>query len=143
MIVSAPEIGQWVLRQSDPHAVYAPQASSVLGYERNGRVIAGFVFENWNGRSMTAHMAIQGRATAEFYRRVADYVFVTCGVHKLIAPVASTNRKAIRLVKKMGFLLEGVIYEAVPDGELLLFSLIEKDCRFLKGKYCEHVTMLQ
>lgn len=136
-IILGPNAGQWVMRQMEGPAVFTPESMTAMGCERDGRMVAGFVFENWNGQSMVAHMAIQGRASKEFYRFVGEYCFVQCGIYKLIAPIPENNWRSINFVKKVGFRSECRIMDAHPDGDILIFTLIEKDCRFLKGMYVQ------
>jgi hypothetical protein len=129
------EIGHWVCAMT--HGKYAPETSSCIGFERDGKIVAGTMFENFNGRSMVAHMAIDGRASREFYQYVAKYVFEECGVYKLIGPVPSDNLKAIHLDKKMGFIEECRIENAAPNGDIVILTLTKHNCRFLKGNYVE------
>ncbi len=138
-IIHNAEVGHWIARQFN--GVYPEGAAQAIGFERDGKMVAGMFFENFNGRSMIAHMAINGRATAEFYRKCAEYAFKQCGVFKLIAPIPSENVKSIRLVEKMGFLEECRIFNASPDGDIVLFTLIEQNCRFLKPRYAERMVV--
>jgi RimJ/RimL family protein N-acetyltransferase len=134
-VVLGEVVGSWVMRHMEGSAVFTPQSMTAIGCERDGKLIAGFVFENWNGQSMMAHMAIQGRASREFFRFAADYAFRQCGIYKLIAPIDAHNNGSIHLVQKIGFRYECRIADANPHGDICIFTLVEEDCRFLKGRY--------
>ena len=81
------------------------------------------------------HMAASGRLTRRFLWANADYAFRQCGVRKMIAPVAESNLRMIRMARKMGFRLEAQIADAHPDGNLLVFTLAASDCRFGGPRY--------
>lgn len=126
--------GQWVLAEMNSRAAFDINMTAI-GFKRDGKMIAGFLFENWNGQSLMAHMAIQGRASREFYRFAAEYVFKQCGAYKLIASIVSDNHRSMNLATKMGFRYEARIANAAPHGDICIFTLVESDCRFLKGAY--------
>lgn len=109
--------------------------SEAIGLERDGRVVAGILFEDWNGASIFAHMAIRERITRKFLWAVADYVFRQLGCRKMIAPVASTNTRMAKLAVHLGFVLEAIIADADPDGDTLVFTMTKAQCRFLGGQY--------
>ena len=81
------------------------------------------------------HMAASGRLTRRFLWANADYAFRQCGVRKMIAPVAESNVRMIRMALKMGFRREAEIADAHPDGDLYLFTLAAQDCRFGEDRY--------
>ena len=127
------EVGEWVARQAG--GAFVPGGAVALGLRESGRaILAGCFFENYNGRSLVAHLAIQ-RASRRFYWYLADYVFRQCGVHKLIAPVASTNTRMVRLALNMGFMEECRIKDAAPDGDILIMTMTREQCRFLEDRY--------
>ncbi len=125
-IVHGDEIGHWVATEIG--GMYASSQAQAIGLERHGRIEAGIIFEDWNGRSLAA----RGRLTRTFLQVITNYAFEQCQVSKVIAPVFSNNPDGIRFVKKMGFIEECRIKEAQPNGDILIFTLVKSECRYLK-----------
>lgn len=101
-IVCGPAVGRWVAAQTG--GCFSPDTATTLGLQRdNGEIVAGVMYENWNKRSVTAHMAITGRITRKYIGVIFRYAFHQCGVDKVILPVSSGNSKSIAFVKHLGF----------------------------------------
>lgn len=132
LIVSGHHVGQWVAEKIN--GFYIP-GSVAIGLERNGTIVAGVMFESFNGKSMMAHMAVTGMLTAAYLAEIFHYAYETANVHKVILPVGSSNQKSIRLVEHMGFEREAKIEDASPDGDILIYTLAKPNCRFLGEKY--------
>jgi RimJ/RimL family protein N-acetyltransferase len=86
-------------------------------------------------------MAIK-QLSRHFLWVISDFAFHQCGVNKVIAPIASTNEKMVRLAEHMGFIQEARIVHGCPHGDLLFYTLLERNCRFLGGKYCVEALQL-
>jgi RimJ/RimL family protein N-acetyltransferase len=56
-------------------------------------------------------------------------------VEKIIVPVESHNLKSIKLIENMGFTEEGRIKDSQPNGDIILYTMIKGDCRFLGDRY--------
>lgn len=132
-VVYGPVVGEWVAKQSG--GAFSPSTAKAIGIAKEGYITAGCFFENYNGASMVAHLAINGRITREFLWCLADYAFRQCKVRKLIAPVDSANTRMVHLAWRMGFLQEGCIQGATPQGDILIFTMTPATCRFLGEKY--------
>lgn len=128
-IVFGSPVGHWVASQM--YGMYAEGQSQAIGLERNGKLVAGVIYEDWNHRSIVCHIAAI-RLTREFLQEACGYAFNVCGVNKIIAPVDSDNEKARRFVQKMGFVLEATIRDATARGDFLLFTMTRQQCRYLE-----------
>ena len=128
-IKSSPEVGEWVAARNN--SKYHEQASQAIGLVKNEEIVAGVIYERYTGASLTVHIAISGQLTPAYLRAIFDYPFVFCDVNKLIAPVASTNVKSIKLVENMGFIEEGRIRDAAPDGDIIMYTMSKLNCRFI------------
>lgn len=131
MIVTGKAPAEWVAKK-----LFADfNACEAIGLERRGEIVAGVVYENWNGASFVCHIVVEGLMTPRYLAAIFHYPFVHCGAAKIIAPVAESNEDSIRFCRKLGFTLESTITRAHPDGSLLLFTMEPEACRFIKGKY--------
>ena len=137
-IETGPKVGQWVATQID--GGYFAERSEAIGLERDGELIAGVIYENWNHRSIVCHIAFLGRLTTAYLAAVFHYPFEVCDVEKIIAPIRGDNHRAMALVQNMGFLEEARITDATPTGDLVFFTLTREKCRFLGGRYGQKFT---
>lgn len=133
-------IGRWVA--AELHSTFSPEAATAIGLVRNGTIVAGAMFENWNRKSVMVHMAVSGgRLTREFIGTIFDYAYRQLDCAKVIAPVDSTNGKSIALLENLGFLEEARVRDATLTGDILVYTLPRERCgRFLEGsKYGQAV----
>lgn len=126
-------VGQWVGDQLG--FIYHPEDSQAIGLLRAGEIVAGIVYEGWNGRSITAHLVIRRYVTRAFLRVISEYPFKQLGAWKVIAPVFSDNAAGIRAMPKIGFIEEARILNAQPGGDIVLFTLTQSNCRYLGERY--------
>jgi len=136
-IESGPHIGRWVADRIDGGLT---ERSTAIGLIKNGRIVAGIIYENWNGQSLMAHIAAEGRFTPAYVGAIFDYAYNVCNVHKAIVPVWSTNIRSANMVKKMGFTEEARIKDGCPNGDIIIYTLKKADCRFLGDKYGKKYT---
>lgn len=105
-----------------------------IGLVEDDRLIAGVLYDCYNGSSMCMHVAaVPGRhwMTKDFLRVVFAYPFRQVGVQKLIGLVGSGNVDARRFDENIGFVLEATLKGAHPDGDLLVYTMTREQCRWL------------
>jgi len=132
-IIYGPEAGNWIAKQLG--CGFSPATATAIGLGKDGEIVAGVMYENWNKRSITAHMAVVGRLTRGYIGEIFRYAYGHCGVNKVILPVESTNQKSIRFVEHLGFTEECRIKDAAPGADIIIFTLEKAQCRFLGEKY--------
>tara|TARA_R110000868_G_scaffold2671_8_gene18883 strand:+ start:355 stop:789 length:435 start_codon:yes stop_codon:yes gene_type:complete len=132
------EVGHWVAARN--HQMYFEANSQAIGLEKNHNIVAGVIYEDWNRQSIVCHIAIMGGITATFLAKIFDYPFRQLEVNKIIAPVASGNEESIRLVTHMGFKEEAKIKDAHPLGDIVIYTMTKKECRFLGERYGKKLT---
>lgn len=128
-IVQGATVGHWVAERVA--GKYFAEGSQAIGLERDGQIIAGVIYENWNQASIVCHIAIEGRMTKGYLKAIFAYPFEFCKVKKIIVPVGSNHAKSLKLVTNMGFVEEARIKEATPDGDIIFLTLAREKCRFL------------
>lgn len=126
-------VGPWVAKKN--FATFNPEGSEAIGLERHDNLVAGVLYENWNGRSCVCHIAVDGLLNKAYLAAIFHFPFVYGGLDKIIAPVAQSNEESVRFVTKLGFRLEAQILDAHPDGSLLLYTMEKRHCRFIGGRY--------
>jgi RimJ/RimL family protein N-acetyltransferase len=116
---------------------WTPGRGTAIGkIDSKGNIIAGVLYEDYNRANIVEHIAAEGDwACRRFLWIMFDYPFNQLKVKRITAPVASTNEKCIRLVKKMGFTLESTLAQATPDGDVHIFRMFKEECKYIRGKY--------
>ena len=132
-IVTGHSAGHWTAEKIE--GGYNEARSRSIGLKKDGEFVAGVIYENWNRRSITCHIAISGRLTPKYLWAIFDYPFRVCDVKKIIVPVDATNSKSVKLVKKMGFTEEARIKNGMANGDLILYTLAKNDCKYLGERY--------
>lgn len=133
LILDAPAyVGKWVYARTG--GTFPENICTAIGLAKNDKLVAGVVYEGFNGASIKTHIAIDDKTylTKDFILTIFSYPFEQLGVHKLIGVVDSSNTEALTLNKKLGFVQEGVLEGASLTGDLILMTMTKPQCRWLK-----------
>ena len=112
-----------------------------IGLERDGELLAGVLYEGYNGHNAWMHVA--GSAdrrwmTREFLRTCFSYPFEQLGCKRVSGYVEASNLDAIRFDEHIGFQREAVLSGAASDGgDVFLYVMWRDQCRFLRGSNVE------
>ena len=134
VILNQPDrVGRWVAERTDGQWIEG--RGFAFGLEEEGELIAGVIFDSWNGASLCMHVAAKPGArwlTRDFIRVCFYYPFVQLRAKKILGLVGSGNTAARRFDEHLGFVLEATLADAHPDGDLLVYSMTPEQCRWLK-----------
>lgn len=126
-------IGDWVAAQVE-QGVQWGGGFYAMGVEAGGEIVAGVVFDNFNGVNATCHIAIAkpAREIVDLFRAVCDYAFRQCGLKRLTGLVPVSKPKVIEFDKHLGFEEEFVMRSAADDGgDLQVLVMWPDRCRWL------------
>lgn len=137
-IINGPSVISWVAERLEN--TFFSERSVAIGFQRNDKLVAGVVYENWNYRSIGASIVIDGLITSGFLAAMFHYPFIVCQVDKIIAQVSDDNTKSKTLIRKMGFVEEARIKEACVNGDMVLYTLPRNTCRFLEDRYQKKIS---
>lgn len=106
-----------------------------LGLERDGELVAGVLYEGYNGQNVWMHVAaVPGGKwmTRDYLRYSFHYPFNEMGVKRISGYVNASNMAARRLDEHLGFKPEATLTGAAPDGgDVILYAMWRKDCRYV------------
>jgi RimJ/RimL family protein N-acetyltransferase len=106
-----------------------------LGLERDGELVAGVLYEGWNGVNIWMHVAAApGKRwmTREYLRYCFYYPFVELGCRRVSGCVEASNEQARRFDEHLGFRQEAVMQGAASDGgDLILYVMRREECRYV------------
>lgn len=134
MIVYGEPICEWVSAKTG--GKYQPGTGQGIGIERNGQIVAGALFDNWNGNAVHVSVAINPGTipNREWIWMICDYPFNQLKVKKCVGFVESANLQAIRFDEHLGFIREATLKDAGKYGDLYIYTITKDQCRILQEK---------
>lgn len=134
-IVTGFEVVRWVAERTGEYGNYG--ASVGIGVERDGTLIGGVVFYDWNG--VNINMGTAGQTGSNWLDRTSlynffYYPFEQIGAKRITALVGEGNIKSQMLVEGVGFAYETTLDGAHPTGDLLVYCMRPEQCRWLNIK---------
>jgi len=117
-----------------PGMKWVPDQFTAVGRQENGRIVAGALYENYNGVNVFIHIAGEGKhfLDNESLFVVFDYPFNQLKVKRITGMISHNNFIARRFAEKMGFQLEHTMKDAAPDGHICIYRMFREDCKYLK-----------
>lgn len=124
MIITDERVARYVGERCST-VIYPPYTA--MGLEKDGRIVAGVVFNCFTGHDIAVTVAgEQGAFTRSFIRAVGQYVFAQIGCLRMSITTEQPN--VVELAKRLGAQVEGVKrnhFGAGRDGFLL--GLLKED----------------
>ena len=107
-----------------------------FGIVRSGRLIGGVVFNNYRGHDIHVSVAFNGRGRVlpGDVRALCDYPFGQLGCKRVTAITGKKNKRARKILERIGFTLEGVARRGLDGFEdAMIFGLLRENCKWLKS----------
>ena len=140
-LVIGDKVVQWVAQRTNEYGNFG--AATGIGWEREGKLVAGVAYCEWNGVNVVCHIASDGSkrwATREYLWTIFDYPFTQLGCRRITVAVGEGNSASRRFVQHLGFTQEATLDSAHPTGDLLLFSMFKERCRWLQQSYYKKLS---
>lgn len=127
------EVSRWVAGRISGFQL--TDAQTALGVWKKNRIVAGVVYERYNGVHLEASIAaIPGSGWADrstlfglFY-----YPFGTLGCRAISVVVPVSNLESLNLATKLGFAPEAIVRFAAHDGgDLAVLKMYRDTCRWI------------
>jgi len=134
-------VGPWVCAKTGGTWVAGRGASIGLLDTATGLLLAGALFEDFNGANVLAHVAaVPGKSwlNREFLWFSFHYAFEQLGCKRITGVVAASNQESRRFNEHLGYTLEATLKDAHPTGDLLVYCMRKEDCRWLNIKRSPH-----
>ncbi len=90
-----------------------------MGVERDGDIVSGIVFDNFNPFNAYVHIAVSkpNKLFLELLDHAFCYAFDFCNLRRLTGIVEADNEKALKLDLNIGFEYEATLREAGASGQ--------------------------
>ena len=132
MIVIGKEVVEWVAKKTNEFGSFGTDVG--IGWSKNGELVAGVAYAEWNGVNVVCHIASDGSKrwlTRQYLWTIFDYAFVQAGVKRITVAIGEGNEDSQIFVEHLGFALEATLEAAHPTGDLLIYRMWKKDCQWL------------
>lgn len=106
-----------------------------IGIEEDGKLIAGVVYDSYSKNArISSHCAGVGKRwlTKTFLWMMFDYPFNQLKVNVMINTVSSNNKDSMRFTEHLGFKEVARIEGGTSDGDLIIYALYKKDCKWIR-----------
>lgn len=141
MLIVGKGVVEWIAKRTGEFNCFGTDIG--IGWQKNGEIVAGVAYANWNGVNVECHIAAVGKhwLTRQYLWTIFDYPFNQLGVNRITVCVGQGNAKSVRFVKHLGFRIEARLEGAHPTGDLLIFCMNRQNCRFIqKGFHHEKLA---
>ena len=128
------EPNDWDWFKSRTHTICCEDSQGIVAYDEKGKIHAVCVFDSFTVDACSVHFAIDNPFVIRhgFLREIAIHAYITCDRKRMFGLVPSTNTKARKLDKHIGFTEVAVIPDAVEEGvDYIVIRLDRQDCRWL------------
>lgn len=108
---------------------------AAFGSVRNDRIVGGVLFHSYRAPGdMEVMMAGEpGWLTRAMLRTMFDFAFNKMGCIRVTAVTSKKNRKA-RALERMGWVMEGKLRKAMPDGsDAIVYGMLRRECQWIEG----------
>ena len=126
------EISSWVGERLD--TVFPPDVVAI-GLARKGKIIAGVVYHNYRPpKNIEMSIAADsprwgGKSTLEVF---FNYPFKQLGCSRVTAITDAGNQHTRDFLTRLGFVQEGVLRDANPDDDAVIYGLLKTECKWVK-----------
>ena len=126
------EMARWVQEKIGCEAF---QNYAAIGWEEDGRLIAGVVYHDYlpKQKAITASIAGEGRwATKRSLNGFFRYPFMQLQVNRITVCVRADNPRALDMDRRLGFVEEGRLRLGYGDADMIVFGMLKHECRWLR-----------
>ncbi len=116
--------------------------SEGIGYARDGNIVMGAMFSNYNGAQIHMHIALtRGVPMAPtFVAAIMDYPFVQIGVKRVTGMIFEDNEPSCRFAEHLGARKEAVLQDYLPTGNMVIYGLLREDAqKWLTASYAQRL----
>lgn len=86
---------------------YKQGYNRAIGIVRNGQLVGGIMFNNWNGANIEASYYGYRTLTPGIVKCLAKFIVVVFNVSRVTVVTSKRNRRLIKSLQNVGFCLEG------------------------------------
>jgi len=125
-------VGNWVVERTG--SALPRSGATAIGLVREGKIVAGVLYEDFTQASIHATIAIDTGAvlSKDFVFAIFDYPFNQLAVEKILVYVNTANAASMKLAEHFGFVEEARVKGVFLDGDQVIYSITKDQCHLLK-----------
>lgn len=126
------DVAAWVGKRLD--TVFSPPYTALGVTARDGRLIGGMVFNDYNGSNIEVTAYGPGAIDRESIRAMFAYAFVQLGCLRLTARTRRSNHSMRELLTRLGFKHEGIqqgYWGRSKANDCFLYGLTRTKCKWI------------
>lgn len=124
-------VAPWVFERAGGQ--YTPGCCSAIGRIKDGKLVAGVTYSDYNGASVVCGIAGEGSwANRGFLWLIFDYPFNQLGVRRITTFINPNNKVSQKFTLRLGFTLESTLKEAHPDGDMWVTRMFKHECKWIE-----------
>jgi len=122
-------ISTWVAAKTEQVTTWGDHYA--MGVMEGSTVVAGVVFNNFNGANATMHVAVDksGKILIKLFQAAYDYAFNQCKLKRVTGMVPTSMPDVIAFDQKLGFEYEFTMKDAHPDGDMVVLCGTPESCK--------------
>jgi L-amino acid N-acyltransferase YncA len=112
--------------------------AKAFGVTSNGVLRAVVAYDNFMEADVAMHVASEGDGhwlTRRVLLQAFGYPFIDLNLRRVTALIPMKKTAAIRFNEHLGFKLEGLCPEAMPDDDIQIRGMLRRECRFIPPEY--------
>jgi RimJ/RimL family protein N-acetyltransferase len=122
--------------------MFNPDLSVGIGWQRDGEIVCGAAFTDYNGININMHIAKLDGETfpPTFIAAIFDYPFNQVGVRRMTGLIPESNAASIAFAERVGGVREGVLRDGARDGNLVIYGLLRSEAdRWLTASFARRL----
>lgn len=121
---------EWVAKRTNEFGNFGSAVG--IGIVRDRKIIAGVVYNEYNGVNMNMHVAAEPKSRwLDRSALTAFFGYPFKYVNRVTGLIGERNYESRRLCEGVGFTLECELEAAHPTGKLLVYRMFKRDCRWI------------
>lgn len=135
------EVVSWVASKTSEFGNFGTDIG--IGWVKDGKLIAGVAYANWNGVNVECHIASDGTRRwlgKQYLFGIFHYPFIQLGARRITVCVGEGNAASRRFVEHLGFKIEAVLAGAHPTGAILIYCMFRSQCKYVCGAQDEKLA---
>ena len=128
------EVTDWVSARVD--AVEFPEGVN-FGFFDGDKIVGGIVFYEYRLEDIVFSGAFEDKRcfTRKFLNKFFDYPFKQLKCHRVTAYTETDNKRANKLLKNLGFTMEGTMREVSENGkDANIYGMLDRECKWIGEK---------
>lgn len=109
-----------------------------FGVMRGGKLVGVVVYDTFSQADCQMHVASDGSGrwlTISVLVHAFAYPFIERKLRRVTALIPTKKVDAIKFNERLGFKLEGLCPEAMPDDDIQVRGMLRRECRFIPPEY--------